>query len=84
MNSLKYFTIEEMQDEIKRRLHSKPEVLSNIDWQPVIDFVNKEIINETIKNYEFILFEKVMESMFGENIWDWWNNKKNEAPQSDQ
>lgn len=83
-DKLRDFSIEELQQEIKRRITNKPKLKQNIDWNIVIRNVENNIINDTIKDYEHYLFKNVMECMFGKSFWDWWNHKQNTANQSDQ
>lgn len=83
-DKLKGISIEEMQNEIKRRLNNKPQLLKDPRWNEVVNMVERDIINHPIKDYEHYLFETVMEAMYGVDFWDWWKNKMSSAEQSDQ
>ena len=87
MSSLKRFSKEELQAELKRREEENqkpPPVSDNMNWLPLIDYV-KSSIDEIAaapeeeryepKDFEHWIFETVMETIYGKDIWVWWNKQ---------
>lgn len=73
----------ELQAELKRRAENKrpiPQPLASIDWNLVeehainaVEYVS-ETSGELPKALEAMLFESVMEAVYGPEIWDWWKD----------
>jgi hypothetical protein len=81
------WTDQELEAELKRRKEKSkgpPKVLDNMDWLPLIDYVKmsvddiaKEPNGERYepKDFEHWIFESVMETIYGHDIWKWWNDQ---------
>jgi hypothetical protein len=83
--TLKDCSDEELTAELKRRAEEKakseiPTVRTDIDWRPLILMLEKEI--DAIANepdhyvrddFDYYVFERVMNTVYDDKIWDWWN-----------
>jgi hypothetical protein len=75
---LSQFSTEELEKEIALRKLTKPNRASEIDWSPIISLVEDQMTRIEkgeggLKDFEHWLFEAVMEAMYGDTIWQWWN-----------
>jgi hypothetical protein len=83
--SLEQLSDEQLEAELARRAEAKkqaaiPKPLDNIDWVPLTNYVVtsvKEVANGDgePKDFEHWLFEMVMETIYGPDIWKWWNKQ---------
>ena len=76
--SIRAYSNEELEKELQRRENEIPEFVANIDWSKVLKYVKDEI--EFIgaygfehKDFEHELFETVIETIYGKDVWKWWN-----------
>jgi hypothetical protein len=74
------FSMEELQAEIERRQNTKPKRLPRTDWIKVSHYVEMvvdqlDLNNSLPKDFEQHLMEIVLETMYGKEIFKWWNNK---------
>lgn len=77
---LKDFSIEELEKEVERRQHQEPELLKNIDWSGVSTYMRNAvmIVNQGMglrDDFEDQLKNLVLETMYGKDIFKWWNHK---------
>lgn len=75
-------SIEELEAEITRRKYKKPTLNIDIDWRTVIDYAQLildqvELEHSLTKDYESVLSAYVMEALYGQDIWKWYNQKLN-------
>ena len=83
-NDLNSFSDKELKMELERRAELKmPKPLEGIDWRPVIDaakdyleFCASEDWHDDTDDAMF-MFENVMQTIYGKNIWDWINEVTN-------
>jgi hypothetical protein len=73
------FSTEELELELRRRQDTKPAPLPNRNWAEVIAYVQVAIdrlhADQGLpKDFEHYLMETVLVTMFGTDIWKWWNN----------
>jgi hypothetical protein len=83
MSSLKNVSDDELQAEIVRRAQDKakqavPKPLENIDWVPLTNYLHHGVQSVadgdgTPKDFEHWIFETAMETVYGPDIWKWWN-----------
>lgn len=81
MESISQFSLEELQDEIKRRdenKSNKPEPLKEKDFSALIQTCTEYIEEIATKEYadeDFTewIYEAALEAVYGEKIWDWKN-----------
>lgn len=72
---------EVLEAELKRRKSEMPKPMDQIDWSRVKDYVVDAV--ESLeqgeglpKDFEHNLMEMTVESIYGFDIWDWWNWKQ--------
>lgn len=82
--SLKNVSTEQLEEELKRRKEGnkvpQPLPLEQMNWQPLVAYVQssvQEVAEEEgePKDFEHWIFESVMETIYGKDIWKWWNNQ---------
>lgn len=81
---LNNYTVEELQAEIERRNKVKipPKRLENINWNPVVEMTEEYVKNVAAMpdhdpdDIDRLMFEAVMEAIYGPKIWDWFNGGK--------
>lgn len=77
---VKTLSLEMAKREKEKEISKIPTPLNNIDWSNVIDFA-KQIVQSVadgegeIKDQTQWMWECVMESVFGENFFRWYNEK---------
>jgi len=75
------FSSAELEAEVERRKNVKPTQLPYfINFDNVVQYVKNNINaisdgERLDKDFEHYLFEMVMETIYGHEIWKWWNNK---------
>ena len=80
---LKDYTDYELQAELKRRADDKkqpqpPKPLNDIDWGTLESIITQEIAYVakercSSKDFEHYVFETALETVYGPDIWDWYN-----------
>jgi len=78
---LRKFSTFELEDELKRRTLSQPIILplEDLAWEGIIELVEDEGIERLVKgkelkkDFEHSVFKLVMETLYGEDVWDWWD-----------
>lgn len=79
---LKHFTDEQLQLEIAERLkekNKKPEPVTNPDWSRLISYLQEGVTSVSEekyapKDFEHYCFEIALETVYGKDIWKWWNS----------
>lgn len=76
------YTIKELEDEIKRRKDNKPKSkdYDKINWVSVVGYAINAVksIDDgkgIPKDFEQLMMELVMETVYGVEVWEWWNDK---------
>ena len=74
------FSIEELEAEIKHRQSIRPKIKENINWAPVLAFMESTVyqVGEGFSlppDFDQDLMETVLESMYGKEVFKWWNAK---------
>jgi len=81
--SLREYSTENLLNEIHRRedasLNAKAKPIDEMDWKPVVTLVENAVStmrNEGYqpKDFEHFIFERTMEVIYGENVWEWYND----------
>ena len=77
--SLKEYTTQQLSNELERRAkeHPIPNAYTDCDFRTVYAIAVRHIqaiANDNRTKYdEHYIFEATMEAVYGENIWDWYN-----------
>jgi hypothetical protein len=79
-NKLAGFTLKELQEEIECRRNIRPERIVFTNWTTVANVVMVAIDSVhrgdgVPKDFEQQLLETVLETMYGKDIFKWWNTK---------
>ena len=78
---LKHYTDEQIQLELAERAKEKykePEPVPNPDWNPLINYIREAVhivgVDQYIpKDFDHYCFEMAIETLYGKDIWKWWN-----------
>lgn len=80
--SLHNYTDDELKAEIDRRIQEENDrvftVQTKMDWDNVIRAIEDYVLvarrdKYLLKDFDHYLFETVMETVYGKDIWKWWN-----------
>lgn len=79
---LEEFTMEELEQELKRRRATKPEILTDkevcnkfTDIKKFLDSNMENVIKKgyPLKDFKYTCYEILIEAFYGTSIWDWFN-----------
>lgn len=78
-NKFSNFTTEELEQEVTRR-RELPAQITEPDWTALIDYVKEGMDQVSYgqgfpKDFEHWIYETVLETIYGADVWTWINTK---------
>jgi hypothetical protein len=78
---LRKFSTAELEEELKLRTLSQPLVLpiEDLSWEGIVEFIEDEGVERLVKgkelhkDFEHSVFKLLMEELYGEDVWTWWD-----------
>lgn len=79
-HKFKNYTTEELEAEVNRR-KNMPKMIVDPNWDGLMDYVEESLDQVSRgdgfpKDFEHWIYENVMETLYGTDIWAWLNSRK--------